>query len=318
VRKTTAILAAFALLAGLTACSSADTVAGCAPVLHSGRASTTVKATGKFGKQPKVTFPTALHTKTSQVSTLIAGKGAAIGEGQPVVIDFEILDGTTGAVLQKSTYTKLGSSLITTGDSQVPAISRGLICSQVGSRIAIVASPKDGHDGKADTADGIKKNDTIVYVLDVKNAFLAKANGAAQAPQNQFPAVVTSSKGQPGITIPSTAAPTKLETEVLKQGSGAKVKKNDPVVVQYTGVNWAASPAVFDSTWTTGKGQASVIQPGAASLSAGLSTALIGKRVGSRIVTVIPPKLATTSDGSGTAPSGATVVYAVDILGIVQ
>jgi FKBP-type peptidyl-prolyl cis-trans isomerase len=318
VRKTTALLAAFALLAGLTACSSAGTVAGCSPALSSGKASSTVKATGTITKKPKVTFPTVLRTKTSQVSTLISGTGAAVGSGQPVVINYQILNGRTGAVLQTSTYTKLGASIVTAGDSQVPAISEGLVCAQVGSRLAIVASPKDGHDGKADTTDGIQKNDTIVYVVDVKKAFLAKADGATQAPQNSLPTVVTDAKGQPGITIPSTTAPTKLETEVLKAGSGAKVKKGDPIVVQYTAVNWATKPAVFDSTWSTGGGQASVIQPGATSVAPGLSTALIGKRVGSRILAVIPPKLAAPSDGSGTAPSGATVVYSVDILGIIQ
>ncbi len=315
-RKTTALLAAFAVVVGLAACSSADTVAGCTPTIHSGKASSVVKATGTFGKAPKVTFPTPLHTNTSQVSTLITGDGPVIQSGQPVVLDLEILNATDGSVIQKSTYTKVGSSIITTGTSQDAAVSRGLVCARVGSRVAIVASPKDGHQGKADTADGIAKNDAIVYVIDVKNAYLAQADGGARAPQNQFPAVVTNAKGEPGITIPTTKAPTTLETEVLKQGSGAKVAKNHYVVVQYTGITWSSPSSVFDSTWTAG--QASVIQPGSASVSPGLSSALIGQRVGTRVLVVVPPKLAASADGSGTAPAGETVVYVVDILGIIQ
>ncbi len=314
-RKTTALIAALALLASLTACASGPGSNGCDPVAAAGDASSVVTATGKLGKAPTVNFPTPLYTTTNQKSELIAGKGAPIQNGQPVALDVTILNGTTGKVIQATSYSATSFSLVTVGKSTIPAITEALQCATVGSRVAIVGTAKDSHNGQADTTNNIGKNDAFVYIVDVKGAYLAKADGADQIPQNGLPPVVTTADGTPGISIPSSAAPTSLEVEVLKQGSGAKAKNGDYLIVQYTGVSWV-DKTVFDSTWQTH--QASVVQLGSQSLSTGLSKALTGQRVGSQVLVVAPPKDAAVADGSGKAPANATAVYVVDILGIAQ
>ncbi len=313
-RKTTALLAALAIVASLTACSASNTVADCSPTLQSGAASQAITAKGAIDTAPKITLPKPLYTNTTQRSTLIAGHGAAIGSGQPVIVEVTIINARNDVVLQKTSYTSNGGSLITSGESTFPAVSEGLVCAQVGSRIAVIASPKDGHNGTADSANGIKKNDSFVYVIDVKAAFLAKANGALQSPKVGVPSVVTAANGATGITLPTTPAPNALQTTVLRQGSGKALTDGHYAVVQYTGVGWTDVPTVFDSTWKAG--QASVLQLGATSVSPGLSQALTGQKVGSQVLVVIPAKQAAAADGSGTAPAGETVVYVVDILGI--
>ena len=313
-RKTTALIAAIALLGGLTACSgTASGIAGCDPAAKPGSASAVVTAPGTLGSAPKVNFPTPLYTKTTQASTIIAGTGAPITSGQPVLLDVSILNGANATPLQKTSYAATGGSLITAGKSSFPAVSEGLECAQVGSRIAIVGSAKDSHGGAADAANGIGKDDSFVYVVDVKDTFLAKANGADQIPVNGMPAVVLTADGTPGISVPAHTAPKSSVVNVLKSGEGAKVKSNQFVVVKYTAIGWN-SKTVFDSTWTDH--QASVIQVGSATVSTGLSTALIGKRVGSQILAVLPPKAAAVADGSGKAPADDAAVYVVDILGI--
>ncbi|MHC5796513.1 FKBP-type peptidyl-prolyl cis-trans isomerase [Lacisediminihabitans sp. FW035] len=313
-RKSTALIAAIALLGGLTACSgTASSVAGCDPAITPGTASAVVTAPGKLGSAPKVDFPTPLYTKTSEASTLIAGKGAPITAGQPVILDVTILNGADAAPLQKTSYAATGGSIITAGKSSFPAISEGLECAQVGSRIAIVGSAKDSHNGAADSANNIGKDDSFVYVVDVKGAYLPKANGADQIPVNGMPAVVLTADGTPGISVPDRTPPKSSTVNVLKQGSGAKVKSDQFLVVKYTGIGWN-SKTVFDSTWTDH--QASVLQVGSATVSTGLSKALIGQRVGSQILAVLPPKAAAVADGSGKAPADDAAVYVVDILGI--
>lgn len=316
VRKTTAVFAAFALLVGLTACAGSNTVAGCSPTVGPGDASSVVTAPGKIGTAPKVALPTPLYAKTTQKSTVISGHGAPIIAGQPVVIDITILNGRTGTVLQKTAYQSGGGSLITAGKSDFPAVSRALECAQIGSRIVVAASAKDGHSSKADATNGIRANDSFVYVIDVERVFLAKANGARQSIDDSLPAVVTTANGTPGITFPTTTPPNSFVEKVLKKGTGAKVVNNHYVVVQFTGASWSGKHVVFDSTWKLG--QASVLQPGAATVSAGLTRGLVGQRVGSQVLVSLPASIAATSDGSGTAPAGQTVLYVVDILGIAQ
>ncbi len=315
VRKLPALLAAFAVLAALTSCASSDTVAGCSPMVTSGSASSVVTTTGAFGKKPKVTLPTPLYSGTTEVSTVLAGHGPAIQYGQPVTVDATILDGRTGKVLQVTDYTKIGSGLVIAGTNGTPGVGKALVCATAGSRIAVVLSPKDGTNNKADATNDIKAKDSLVWVLDIRRSFLAKANGTPEVSSDAYPSVVTTASGAPGITLPSTPAPRKLTTVPLQQGSGAVVKDGDLIIAKYTAISWTASPDTFDSTWT--KNTADPLQVGATSVAPGLSTALKGKRVGSQLLVMIPASLAAPSDGSGTAPSGVPVVYVIDILGII-
>ena len=114
-RKTTALIAAIALLGGLTACSggTASSTTGCDPAVLPGKASAVVTAPGTLGSAPTVKFPTPLYTKTSQASTIIAGTGAPITSGQPVILDVTILNGADATPLQKTSYAATGGSLIT-------------------------------------------------------------------------------------------------------------------------------------------------------------------------------------------------------------
>ncbi len=316
-RKTTAVLAAIALLAGLSACSSSDTVAGCTPSVGTGDVAKTVKVTGgKNLAAPKVTFPTPLYSKVSEKSTLIAGHGTTIQAGQPTIVDVTILNGADGSVLTKTSYGKNGGALLSAGTSSFPALTKALVCAQVGTRFAVVASPKDSHQGKADAANGIAKNDSFVYVVDVRQKFLAKADGGSPAAVNGLPTVVTTKNGTPGLVFPGSPAPSTSRTAVVQSGSGAVVRKSSTVIANVTGVSWGTKPAQFTNSWSAK--QAVVIRFDGQSISSGLTKAIIGKRVGSQLLVVLPPKAAQVPDGSGSVPPSTTVVYVVDILGIVK
>ena len=69
---------------------------------------------------------------------------------------------------------------------------------------------------------------------------------------------------------------------------------------------------MFDSTWEDGQ---AVVKSLTASdnLAKGFVDGLVGQKVGSQVLLVIPPDLAA---GSGAA-EGATLVYVVDILGVI-
>jgi len=314
VRKTTALLASFAIVAALTGCSSADTISGCSPTAVSGNASKIVTALGAFDSEPDIKSPTPLYAATTQASTLIAGHGAPITRGQPALLELTIVNGRTGKLLAKTPYGAQASLILTAGSSVLPAVSEALVCAQVGSRLAVVSSPKDNPLGAVKPAHGDRKSDSYIFVVDVVHAFLAKANGAVQPPQANIPRVVTTSNGAPGITLPAIPAPVALQTTVLRAGTGAQLKTGTYAIIKYTAISWTDSPTVFDSTWKIGL--ATSVGLGSTSLSPGLSTALTGQRVGSQIIAVIPAPLAVQADGAGAAPPGVTVVYVVDILGI--
>ena len=90
------------------------------------------------------------------------------------------------------------------------------------------------------------------------------------------------------------------------------MKAGDTVTVHYTGVVWATGKT-FDSSWTRGT-PASFATTG---VIPGFGKALVGQKVGSQVIAVIPP-----ADGYGAkvppnqtdiTPT-STLVFVVDIL----
>lgn len=309
VRKLPALLVVAALLPALAACSASPR-----EEYPSGDASSVVTASGDFGTQPVVDMPTPVIAHETQVSVLIEGDGEVLRNGQPVLVEATILNGGTGEVLQQSGYAGERSGvLLTVGSNALPPVTEALEGVTVGSRIVVVGTAADTHDGQAVPDSGVAADDSFVYVVDVLDAFLPKADGATRAGENGDPTVVLAPNGRPGITIPKGDAPEDLVTSVLKQGDGEVVKDGDYAVLHYTGVTWADNK-VFDSSWD--RDQASVMQLTAGSVVDGFHQGLVGQKVGSQVLLVIPPSLGYGDQASDTIPAGSTLVFVVDILGL--
>ncbi|HEY0259246.1 MAG TPA: FKBP-type peptidyl-prolyl cis-trans isomerase [Lacisediminihabitans sp.] len=284
----------------------------------SGSGSEKVEVKGKVGAVPTVTIPTPLTVTKTERSVVVKGKGTQATAGSPVTINYAVYNATSGKELDTTGFgASKAQPLTLTDGSIIPGLYKALLCSTVGSRVAAIIPPADafGTTGQSDL--GIAATDSIVFVIDVVTAkkpvkALAKANGAPQAAPKGYPTVKLAKSGEPTITVPKTAAPTKLEIADLKKGTGATVKDGATVTVQYTGVVWD-SGQVFDSSWSSGT-PATFTTSG---VIPGFSKALVGQKVGSQVIAIIPP-----ADGYGdNVPTGqtaitatSTLVFVVDIL----
>jgi len=320
VRKVPALIATAGLvLATLTACSPGSASADCTAPVSSGDASKLVSVTGDFGSAPTVDFPTPLKTDTTQRSEIIEGDGAPLVEGQKVQVDLSVFNATTGEAIEQSSYDGTSMASFVLNDQTLPGLTDGLLCAEVGSRIAVVASAADTFGPNGGNADiGVGPDDSLVFVLDVVKGYLTRADGADQLPVAGLPAVVLAEDGTPGITIPSAEPPTDLKVAVLKKGDGEEVTDGSTVTVNYTGVLWD-SKEVFDSSWAKGSPAAFVAADGSTTeggVIPGFAKALIGQTVGSQIIAVIPPDQGYGDQASGSIPAGATLVFVVDILGV--
>ena len=326
-RKTPALLSALAVAAvvvtSLVGCSSSAS-ASCTPTYASGSASKIVKATAT-----SASFPTPLVAKTPQVSVSKAGKGSPVQNGDQVDYTFTIYNGKTGEKIGGATDPQRAGAVTTKTST---SISKALICATAGERLSLVSTVKQAFGkgaGGTQFADGL----TVVVVVDVKDHFLGKANGINQLPIDGMPNVITAVNGQPGIVIQELDKPTTLKLSTIKAGSGPVVKKNDTVHLKYTGWSWPASsgdkPVIWpggtssdgtavpdgEATWTSD--QAADIKVTSTGLPVGLYKALLGAKVGSQILAVIPPK-----DGFGQSAATYgfaatdTIIMVVDVLGI--
>ena len=92
------------------------------------------------------------------------------------------------------------------------------------------------------------------------------------------------------------------------------MKKGQLLIAQYEGVIWR-NDKVFDSTWKNGTPAGFEI--GVGQVVKGWDDGLVGKRVGSQVVLVVPPADGYGKSGSSTAgiKGTDTLVFVVDILG---
>lgn len=309
-RKLPALIVVAGLLATLTACSTsaAPGSTGCTTPA-SGDASSVVDATGAFGSKPKVTIPTPLNTRHTEVSTLIHGDGRVLTDGTPALIEYTIYSGTTGKVVSSSSYSD-PTSPVTVGATKGGPLIDALECSRVGSRIAVAVKASE-LDSSTTAKPNDKSGPAYVAVIDIVKAYLPRADGALQLGVNNMPAVVTAADGAPGISIPDIAAPKKEKVQLVRKGSGKALTRKDTAIVQYTAVDWpdqstGGKPTVQGSTWTDGD-SAVPVSLSSADIPSQIRSALVGQTIGSQVMVVIPP---TTASGSS-----KTYVYVFDVLG---
>lgn len=303
-RTAIAITAAAGLLLTLAGCT-VSAPSGACEIVPDGDASSTITASGAFGAEPTVTFPTPLATDTLEVSVLEKGDGPVVQEGDLVSLTYTVFDPVSG---EQASATTPGN-IMAGGDLDA---ERLLECATVGSRLAAVLPGSEATDTEAATL-------TAVVMIDIDAAYHTRATGRIEMPAAGMPSVVTAPNGQPGITILDEAPPTSLKYSTLITGDGKKVAEGDRVLLQQTVINWDTK-SVVTSSWTSGAPQARTLtrfdQSSGDGLSAGAVTALSGKTVGSQVLVVMPPSTWAGSDLE--AATGATLVAVYDILAILE
>src|SRR5487761_875139 len=115
----------------------------------------------------------------------------------------------------------------------------------------------------------------------------------------------------PKVTIPSEKAASALYTKTLIQGSGTPLTKAETLEGNFVLYDWSGTThKLLGSTY--GSGGPTLF---AGSMIPGLETALIGQKMGSRVLAVIPPKEAFGSSGNSQigVKGTDTLVFVIDL-----
>lgn len=261
---------------------------------------------------PKVDFPSPLTAKTTERTVIDAGKGDVAVDGSSVTVNILGYNGTSGEAIKELSSQDAKLQL---DENLIPGLVSAIKCSSPGARVAAVIPPADAFQDQGSEAIGVGPKDSIVLVIDVAEVAkpvkaLEKADGKDQAAPEGFPTVELAENGAPTVTIPATDPPTELQIAALKKGDGTEVTDGDTVTVHYTGVVYGTGET-FDSSWD---GEPATFPTDG--VIPGFSKALVGQKVGSQVIAVIPP-----AEGYGDqVPQGATfgptdtLVFVVDIL----
>lgn len=269
---------------------------------------------------PDVFFPTPLKTTGTERLTIREGSGLPSADGSAVDFHVVVMFGPTGELIDSSWP-----------DAEVPArrvvdaeatdfFSRNLGCVTPGERIVFTSEVQDIF-GPIQESDIVKNTSTVVLVVDIERTFLAGPDGSSALPERGLPQVVDHPDGFHGVSFPMSPPPSSLAVQTVIEGMGEPLTDGDRVVAHYTGVVWETQSVFSSSLNQDFPVTLSVVDASAAGATTGVIRgvydALLGQRVGSRVLAVIPPELG-YPEGAGPqgVPDGATLVYVFDILGV--
>jgi len=121
----------------------------------------------------------------------------------------------------------------------------------------------------------------------------------------------TGKKTKPTVSAPNGAAPKKLTTKDLEEGTGVTAKSGDVVTVQYVGVNYKSGKE-FDASWDRGEPFSFTL--GGGEVIPGWDQGIEGMKVGGRRELIIPPELGYGAAGAPPAiPPNETLIFVVDL-----
>ncbi|MBJ6638001.1 FKBP-type peptidyl-prolyl cis-trans isomerase [Streptomyces sp. DHE7-1] len=278
-----------------------------------------ITAGTKFGEKPTVAKGPGDPSKDLAVKTVIAGSGRTVAENDFIEANYLGQIWSTAKVFDNSYDRHRPLVMQLAQGSLIDGWRYALQGKKTGSRVLIAVPPTWGYGTSGNAQAGIKGTDTLVFVIDVINSFNSKSSAQGkEVPQDDpaLPTVGTNTDGKAPEIKPAkqSTPPKELASVYVLEGDGPEVKANQAVLCQFKGVVWGTDKA-FQQTYDSGRlSQFSLEQM--QQVVKGLSQGLTGKKVGSRVLIVVPPDLGygdTPPSGSG-IKKGATLVFSVDIL----
>ena len=269
--------------------------------LSSGSLSEGVTVEGEFTQVPTATFTTPIEAEELERTIAIEGDGDETAAGDPVNAIVSAFSGTSGTQLFSQPAT------ITAGDDTVfEAFLAGIDCVPIGTRTVTVAPAATLYGETGNETIGVAPGETVVIVVDVVEVqeALKPAEWTEDVPEVEFGADGES----PTVTLPATPPPAEYQLKVLEEGDGDEVQAGDNVTLHYQGTSWDTGE-VFDESYGGEPAQFPTDQ-----VIQGFGSALVGQKVGTKLIVTIPPQYAYGTEQSEQVPlGGQTLVFLVEI-----
>ncbi len=272
----------------------------------------------KGGDKPKIDFGDKPFTVSKvQEKVVEEGDGDELTKDHTAMVVYALYNGTSGKELQNA-FGQQAVPLKLDDEQTIKALQKAMEGKKVGSTTAIALPAKEAFGEQGAPQLGLDAGDSVVYLMKVTDASkpLKEATGKEKEAPKDFPKAEVSKDKPAKITIPDAAAPKKLKEATLIEGEGEEIKKGDQITVHYTGVKWAKGKEgkKFDSSHDRGTPASFPI--GVGQVIPAWDEVFVGKKVGSRVELVVPPKEGYGEQGMPQAgiKGDDTLVFVVDIL----
>ncbi|MFI6286300.1 FKBP-type peptidyl-prolyl cis-trans isomerase [Streptomyces sp. NPDC051018] len=271
-----------------------------------------ITAGAEFGKKPTLAKGEGDPPKQLKIEVISEGKGAVLKKGDQASVNYLGQEWDENKPFDESFKRGEPFDVSIGGQGVIEGWQKALEGQKIGSRLEVAIPPSLGYGSEA--KGDIKANATLVFVMDIVKGtsvpVSAKGTAVAQT-DTDLPKVGTNDDGKaPSLTVPKSAAPKKLVSNYVLEGKGPLVTAKDNVVVKYEAYLWEGGKQ-FDSTY---KAQTTQTFPLDQLTLKGLKDGLAGKKLGSRVLLVIPPDQGFGAKEQQGIPKNSTLVFSVDLL----
>lgn len=288
-----------------------------------------VEISGAVGEVPEIDWNARVEAGKAVTKVVEEGEGPVVEDGDQVLVNLAVSNDVEQDI-SFDTYGEEGALLLTVGEEKEPTQVVDLMTeliskeiepgtTRVGTRIAAVVDVKEQWEeniGLLLTPLGVGNEDGMVVVADLEAVPLDGPEGKSKSAPSWAPDI-TVKKGEPtnldtsGQPEPDPKA-TKIAEALLVEGTGPVVEKGDLIIADYIGQTYGGARP-FDDSFSRKDPASFTIGVGA--VVQGWDDGLVGKKVGSRVLLRIPPKLGYGKQGQGEdIPGNATLYFVVDIL----
>ena len=291
-------------------------VDGCAP---SGDTVQSLLVSDDRFTSPIVESQAPLEVATTERLVVVEGDGEVVENGDRVLVSYAYYNGGSGELLGHFGYE--GSDLvafpINVNSTMLEGVSYTLLCTSVGSRVVGVIPAHQAFGPEGNPQYGLEPGAPIVLVADVQAILpppLDRVTGTIVEAPAEFPSVTYDTSGKPTVIVDTDDEPGGFSVFPVIEGSGQEVYGGAEVVVHYHGVNLNTGE-VFDSSWDRGNPTEFMVS----GVIPGFRDGLVGQKVGSRVLIIIPPALGYGPIGGtvdGRIGPDDTIFFVVDILGV--
>jgi peptidylprolyl isomerase len=120
---------------------------------------------------PKISLPAGQAAPGGiETKVLIHGSGAAISNGQRLMVQYEGVDWNTGKEFDSSYARDQIASFVYGSNTVISGWNTGLAGARVGDRVLLVLPASAAYGGKGVPSDGIAGGNTLVFVVDIVDA----------------------------------------------------------------------------------------------------------------------------------------------------
>jgi peptidylprolyl isomerase len=317
VRRVLVLLLAVSMLAFTAACGGDSGKAE--DDVDMGQTIKGLDVSGAFGEEPKVSVDPAVKVDKPQTEVLTKGDGNPVVQNKKAMFNIFLAKGSDGKKLYSTSDQGTPTQVAMKENEFFQVIIDGLVGKPQGSRVAIAATVKDVWGPAGAPQLQLKKNDTVLFVLDVLSVepedVMSGPKGKEVPAPATAPAVQESGGKVTGVDFSKAPPkpPTKLEVIPLVEGDGPAAEAGRLVTFNYYGAVWG-SKKPFDSSFDAGAPVPFGV--GVNGLIPAWDKVIPGLKQGSRVLIIAPPADGYGAQGRPGIPANSTLTFVVDVLGV--